>query len=283
MLLLDVKVKKNLKLDFFHLEESSDSNVNIFNDSKYKPKLNSYSRFLVTFDDGTTKSEGIANMALGYTFSIYKEVKGTNQLTYVAKLNDGVLSVTDYNVVNNKIYNYYIFKEDNDTISEAVISNSVETCWWNWSIVDLIPSTENENMYIADSRKIWLLDLNLSSSSKNQNISSTVYNNLSQFPKVSIGYSNYSNSSLSCLLGKVGKSENGTLTYIEDAGLLDEWNNFCANGNIKLLKDRKGNAMLVMITGTSSQTDDTTVQQANTITFEWVQVASNDNITIVGN
>lgn len=283
MLLLDVKVKKNLKLDFFHLEESSDSNVNIFNDSKYKPKLNSYSRFLVTFDDGTTKSEGIANMALGYTFSIYKEVKDTNQLTYVAKLNEGVLSVTDYNVVNNKTYNYYIFKEDNDTISEAVISNSVETCWWNWSIVDLIPSTENENIYIADSRKIWLLDLNLSSSSKNQNISSTVYNNLSQFPKVSIGYSNYSSSSLSCLLGKVGKSENGTLTYIEDAGLLDEWNNFCANGNIKLLKDRKGNAMLVMITGTSSQTDDITVQQANTITFEWVQVASNDNITIVGN
>ena len=283
MLLKSVKINKNLKFDFFHLEEKSKTEENIFSNNKYKPSLNNYSRFLVTFDDGTTKSEGIANMALGYTFSIYKEIKGTNQLTYVARLNDGSLSIKDYNVVNNKTYDYYIFKENNDAISEAVISNSVQTCWWNWSLVDLIPSDEDEKIYIADSRRVWLFDLNLSSATTNQNISSTIYNNLARYPKVSIGDSNYSSSSLTCLLGKVDKSENGTLTYIEEVGLLDEWNDFCANGNIKLLKDRKGNAMLVMITGTSSQTDDVTIQQANTITFEWVQVASNDNITIVGN
>ena len=64
--------------------------------------------------------------------------------------------------------------------------------------------------------------------------------------------------------------------------MLDEWNDFCANGNIKLLKDRKGNAILVMINGTSSQTDDVTREQANTITFDWVQVDDNSGITIIG-
>ena len=101
MLLTEVKVSNNVKLDFFHLEEKSSTNANIFSNSKYIPTLNNYSRFLVTFDDATAVSKGIVNVALGYTFSVYKEIKDTNQLLYVARLGDGGLSVTDYGVANN--------------------------------------------------------------------------------------------------------------------------------------------------------------------------------------
>ena len=281
MLLTGLTVHNNVKLDFFHLEESSSMNANIFNAAKYKPVLNNYSRFLVTFDDGTTTSGGVADVALGYNFSIYREVKDTNQLVYVARLGDGGLSMTDYGVTNNKTYKYYIFKEDESAISEAVVSNDVSTCWWNWSLIDIIPSTSEKGLYYTTGN-IWKFNLNVSSAARTQTLNNTTYNNLTRFPKVSSGKLNYSTGSLTCLLGDVQRTTNSLAEYIEPSAMLDEWNEFCANGNMKLLKDRKGNAMLVMVTGTSSQTDDVTREQTNTITFSWVEVEDIDNITIIG-
>lgn len=281
MLLTGLTVHNNVKLDFFHLEESSSTNANIFNTAKYVPVLNNYSRFLVTFDDGTTTSEGVADVALGYNFSIYREVKDTNQLVYVARLSDGSLSMTDYSVTNNRTYKYYIFKEDESAISEAVVSNDVSTCWWDWSLIDIIPSTSEKGLYYTTG-DIWKFNLNISSAARTQTLNNTTYNNLTRFPKVSSGKLNYSTGSLTCLLGDVQRTTNSLAEYIEPSTMLDEWNKFCADGNMKLLKDRKGNAMLVMVTGTSSQTDDVTREQTNTITFSWVEVEDIDNITIIG-
>ena len=282
MLLKEVNIASDLKLDFLHLEEKNSTNVDIFVNKKYKPALNNYSRFLVSFDDGTLLSQGVADVALGYTFSVYREIKGTNNLEFVAKLGDGSLSMTDFNVTNDNIYRYYIFKEDESAISSAVRSNDVETCWWNWSVVDVVPDDNEDNIFYADANNIWLFDLNLSSASQNQNLNSTVYNNLTKFPKVSIGTSNYASGSLSCLLGSVQNTTNSLAEYIEPATLLDEWNDFCSNGNMKLLKDRKGNAKLIFITSTNSQVDDISRQQINTINFEWVQVMDTKGITIIG-
>lgn len=280
MLLTGLTVHNNVKLDFFHLEETSSTNANVFNATKYKPVLNNYSRFLVTFDDGTTTSGGVADVALGYNFSIYREVKDTNQLVYVAKLGDGGLSMTDYGVTNNKTYKYYIFKEDESAISEAVVSNDVSTCWWDWSLVDVVPSTTEKGLYYATG-DIWKFNLNISSAARTQTLNNTTYNNLTRFPKVSSGKLNYSTGSLTCLLGDIQRTANSLAEYVEPSTMLDEWNEFCADGNMKLLKDRKGNAMLVMVTGTSSQTDDVTREQTNTITFSWVEVEDINNITII--
>nr|DAG31349.1 MAG TPA: hypothetical protein [Caudoviricetes sp.] len=282
MLLTKLVVNKNVKLDFLHLEEESDNNADIFNNAKYKPSLSNDSRFLVTFDDATTIARGISDTALGYTFSIYREDQNSNQLKYIAKLSTGMLSISDYAVVNNATYKYYIFKEDDTSISKAVISNAASTCWWDWSLTDLLPSPDDSNVYFADSSSIWKFNLNISSGGITQNMNNTIYQNLTRFPKVSSGKSNYSSGSLTCLLGNIQKSNNGYVEYVEGASLLDEWNKFCANGNIKLMKDRKGNIMLVTITETSSQLDDVLREQVNTITFSWVQVGDASNVTIIG-
>lgn len=282
MLLKKVKAMDNVKLDFFHLEEKSSFNDDIFATTRYKPTLNNYSRFLVTFDDGTAISKGVADISLGYTFSVYKEIKNTNQLLWVAKISEGKLGITDYNVVNNTTYSYYIFKEDVDIISEAVISNDETTCWWDWSLIDVIPSDNKEKLYYADANNIWKFNLNVSSAATNQVLNNTTYNNFTKFPKISYGDVNYKAGSLTCILGDIQKMSNGKEQYYEPAPLLDSWNEFCANGNMKLLKDRKGNAILVMITETSSQLDDVTVEQVNSITFNWVQVEDIEGITIIG-
>lgn len=282
MLLTKLIVNKNVKLDFLHLEEASDDNVDIFSNTKYKPSLSSDSRFLVTFDDATTIAKGVTDSALGYTFSIYREDQGSNQLKYIAKLGTGALSVSDYTVTNNATYKYYIFKEDDTSISKAVISNAASTCWWDWSLVDLLPSSEDNTLYYADSSSMWKFNLNISSGGVTQNVNNTTYSNFTRFPKVSSGKLNYASGSLTCLLGNIQKSNNGNIEYVEGASLLDEWNKFCANGDIKLMKDRKGNAMLVMITGTSSQLDDVLQEQVNTITFSWTQVEDASDITVIG-
>lgn len=281
MVLKTVELNKNIKLDFFHLEEKSYSNADIFSNKKYIPTLNNYSKFLATFDDRTTTSRGVSDIALGYNFSVYREIKDTNELVYVANIANGGLSVTDYNVVNETTYRYYIFKEDDSSISAAVISNNVSTCWWDWSLVDLTPSTTEDNVYYANADGVWKFNLNLSTSERNQNLSNTTYNNLTRFPKVSLGRSNYASSSITCLLGNVQKVSNNSLSYIEPASMLDDWNEFCSNGNLKLLRDRKGNSMLVTITSNSSNVDDITREQVNTITFSWVQVEDASNITVV--
>ena len=281
MLLTKLTLNNNVKLDFFHLEESSSANVDIFNINQYKPILNNYSRFLVTFDNGNTIAEGVADVALGYTFSVYRELKDTNELYYVAKLENGGLSVTDYNVINNTLYRYYIFKEDESAISEAVVSNDVTTCWWDWSIIDIIPSTTEDGLYYATGN-LWKLGLNLTSGTREQNVNNTVYDNLTKYPVVSYGKLNYSFGSLPAILGTVQKTSNSLAEYVEANDLLDKWNDFCANGNLKLLKDRKGSSKIVAITGTSSQVDDVTREQANSVTFNWVEVEDVNNITIIG-
>lgn len=282
MLLTKVTVSENVVLDFFHLEQKSSTNENIFNSPYYKPVLNNYSRFLVTFDNGETTASGIADVALGYNFSVYREIKDTNQLIYVAHLGEGSLSMVDYNVVNDTTYRYYVFKEDESAISEAVVSNDVKTCWWDWSLVDLIPSTTEKNLYYANPNSIWKFNLNVTSEARTQNINTTTYNNLTRFPKVSTGKMNYASGGLTCLLGNLQQLNNGQLGYNETTTMIDRWNEFCANGNIKLLKDRKGNAMLVMITSNSGQTDDILREQPTTVTFNWVQVDDTSSIAIIG-
>lgn len=282
MLLTKVTVADHVRLDFLHIEEASSSNADIFASSTYKPILNNYSRFLATFDDGTTIAEGMAEQALGYTFSIYKEIGNASQLIYVASLSEGDLSIIDYNVTNETTYRYYVFKEDESAISEAVVSNDVATCWWDWCLIDVLPIASTPDVYYADTNNIWKFDLNLSSAARTQNISVTTYNNLTKYPKISTGALNYSSGGITCLLGSVRRTSTSLAEYYEPASLLDDWNDFCANGNMKLLKDRKGNVLLVNITSTSAQTDDVTTQQANTITFNWVEVEDASDKSIIG-
>ena len=269
----NIMLSSNITWDFFHIEKKDSTNQNIF-DNKYIPTLNNNSVSLINFDNNDNDN-GIIYSALGYTFSVYREKKGTNQLEIVSKMSEGSLSLYDYNIANNETYTYYIFKESDDYISSATLSNEITTCWWNWSIVGF--TKDENNIYNVDNDNIWLFDLNIESSAMTQNISKTEYKNFTKYPKISIGKSNYSNGSLTCLLGNVSNNK-----YNENADLLKAWNEFCSNGEYKLLKDRKGNKYLVDIISTSAKIDDVVQEQPNTITFSWTEIGSSEGLTMIG-
>ena len=97
------------------------------------------------------------------------------------------------------------------------------------------------------------------------------------YPTVSMGKANYATGSFSGLIGKVRK--NG---YEEDATLLEQWNDFCANSQLKLFKDRKGHKYIVDVTSSSSQVSDETREQATTVSVGWTQIGNADDYVIIG-
>ena len=70
--------------------------------------------------------------------------------------------------------------------------------------------------------------------------------------------------------------------YDEDVRLLEDWNDFCANSQLKLYKDRKGHKYIVDITSSSSQVADETREQATTVNVGWTQIGDADNYVIIG-
>lgn len=273
-----ITLSPQVKFDFFHLQVNSNSNDNIFV-SKYIPSLKNNSIALITFDDifsNIYDSYGITNTASGYTFSVYKENKTNNndRLEFVAKLSDGFLSVVDHNVQNNREYVYHVYKEDENYTSSDVISNSVTTCWWDWTITGF--NLGDDGVYRVDPTNIWRFSLNISSGDIGSTISKTVYENLTKFPKVSSGTMDYNQGSLTCIAGNIQND-----VYEETLGIIRQWDFFCASGELKLLKDRKGNRWIVDITSNSIKTADESVEQYITITFNWVELMDADYISII--
>ena len=272
MNLENIYIYPHQTVDFLHLERQSENNANIYV-NQYIPTLNNNSVALITFDD-TNNCKGITDSALGYTFSVYREKNNSNKLEYITRISEGTLSLIDYNVANQNNYLYYVFKEDKDYISAANTSNLVRTCWWNWSIVGLKKS-EDGNYYV-DTDNIWLFNLNVESADTTHNFSKTEYQNLTRYPKISMGKMNYVSGSLTCLLGKISNNK-----YYEPTEMTDAWRNFCVGGEVKLLRDRKGNSLIVEIVSESSNIMDETQEQARTITFSWTQVNSPEGMTIM--
>lgn len=265
----------NITLDFAHLEAVSSNPSQIFTNN-YRPIANNNTRSLVCFE-GTNNSVGVSDDALGYTFSVYRRDGNNKNLIPIYSKSLGKLSVVDYNVRNQKEYQYYIFKEDAESISKALLSNTITTCWWDYAVFGLTLDDESSNTYKIDLDDVWLFQSNISSDSTSQNFAKTTYRNLTKFPQVSIGKSNYSSGSFSGLIGRVKNNK-----YIEDVISIEKWNDFCANSQLKLFKDRKGHKYIVDITSSTCSTDDVTREQATTVNVGWTQIDDADNYIIIG-
>lgn len=275
-----ITLNSQVQFDFFHLQKNDSSNSNIFV-SRYIPSLANNSIALITFDDtfdNIYDSYGVTSTASGYTFSVYKENKTDNDdtLEFVAKLSDGSLSVVDHNVQNNMEYVYHVYKEDSNYTSSDVLSNNITTGWCDWTITGFY--LDDDGAYKVDPENIWRFSLNIESGDITESMSKTVYENLTQYPKVSSGAMNYKQGTLTCIAGNIQND-----SYEERIGIINQWNLFCSGSELKLLKDRKGERWIVDIISTSTKTADESVEQYSTITFEWVEIMDAGSISIIEN
>lgn len=191
--------------------------------------------------------------------------------------------------------------------------------WGDWTICDIEESTE-EGIYFKTG-DMWHLKYNMSDDiTTTMNTGVTMWETLGRFGKYSIGKKNFDSGSISCLLGDIdyyndyaiknkfktdirtgkiyesdesekvlrgsicGYNEkiNKTSKYGRNVEKEKAWKEFITNGKMKLLKDYKGNAWVVMVQANPTyQVDYKSNLMETMISFEWQEAEDASDIAIV--
>ena len=279
-----------------------------------KENMNATTTLFNTFDDIIdAKYFSPEDPVGGASYTVYRRTPEQTYYDFVCVMTDGDYIFYDYNVKNNNFYHYlcsielttltgpyYTIYQNRDDMGEL---EYIQTNWDEWSICDIVEGGPDENNAIAyiKSGPIWKFKANLDQEDLTQNTSVTIWDTLGAYPKISIGQKNYDSGTVSCLLGEVTEyikydyNSNGGKTvygYTEKINLtgrygremerMEAWREFCNNGNLKLLKDVKGNAWIVQITENPSR--DIEVRSSlmlTTISFDWVEVENIEGQAII--
>lgn len=252
--------------------------------------------------------------------SVYKKTPTQTYYDFVCELNDGTNEVYDYNIRSNAYYHYlvaalterkgvaqrykyYIYdnKEDN---KEQYIRPKLDS----WVICNVEP-TDDEQVYCVTGN-IWNLGLNLEEENISINHGVTSWDTLGKYSKFAQGAKNYSSGNFSGLLGNFetykkysdipsyGVIDSSKLVevceytekmthkknpYALETEKLDAWLDFCTDGELKLLRDMKGNAWLVQIAESPSyQITNASNLKQTSISFSWKEAEDINSYSIIG-
>jgi hypothetical protein len=205
-------------------------------------------------------------------WAIYRQKVGESSLKKVAELSINDTELIDYNVGNQQEYIYFVFPVTETELGISMVSESIKTCWWDWSVTELLEISEG--VYTAGD--IFLFDYNLESSEHTQNLDQTIYRTYSQFPKSSVGRTNYKTIGFSSLLGSI----NASFQYEDTIELKNRWDSLVAKGNPVLLKDRKGNIYYGLLQSPSSRFVDNVGSQPTVITVSFTEIGSPEEFQI---
>lgn len=258
--------------------------------------------------NGINISGGTAKQLENSIVEIYRS-RGDYLFDYVTSLDINYKNVVkykgnyiigniDYNVGNDTWYNYmFVIKQKND-INENynIVQVKHKTCFNKWSISNII--RQDDNKYKV--QDIWNIKYNLETGDITNNTSVTKWDTLGQYSQVSVGERGYESSSVSCLLGDISQyvvarlneediKKEGYNEFIKDKKYennikkLNDWKNFCKDGQLKLLKDYKGNKWIVQILENPVHTINIkTMEQMTTISFNWSEVMDSTGLSIIG-
>lgn len=200
----------------------------------------------------------------------------------VTTVENGCSVVYDFNIRNNKSYQYRIYpiyaNNGAEVFGAPISTNTLYTDFYGWSIVGT-KATEVDNEYIVDNDNIWSFGYNISANPIKPVYNKNYVTGFGQFPQLVQGDENYLEGGLSCLMGDVacnGKYINDSIDSIE------KWREFCNNGELKLLKDLKGHIIPCSIKDTTPTIDYSIIEKPTTISFNFVQLMDRENISVYG-
>ena len=263
----------------------------------------------------------------------YSEFKGE---WHPVALATNQTSLRDYNVTSGRSYQYIIYPNQTDVgaavVTQQLFANHdglvympsddyvghgslvpgtddtahlcgepVRTKFNEWSIVELIPMTDNLNLpiakqvYKANLDQLWLLRFSLDTGSQTQNISRSEFQTLGAYPRMGFGNSNAMSGSISAMLGseivpystmkyveRRPKARVAPTSTNEKSAMLAQWQKFVYSRNPKLLRDMKGDAWIVQITSSSNKPQNFYRGQPDTVSFQWKQVGDVSEAIIYG-
>ena len=256
-----------LVVDYIDIKKSvlSQSQYQATYPKTYAPSWNTDSILVANFNEGINADDSTGLDSIVKKWTVYRQEKNSDVQVKVASLDKTILSFEDYLVATNNEYIYRVYPETDTEIGSIITSNSVKTCWKPWVVLGLNP-TDDENLYTLDNDNIWLFNYNLESAENTQNLSKTVYNNFTKFPKVSQGKKNYLTGNIKCLIGNFVNNK-----YYDSKTMIETWNNFVNKNGKKILKDRKGNLYEINILESSFDYIDESNEQIASLSFNWIQ------------
>lgn len=241
----------------------------------HSPEWDYNSIALATFNDSLSASSFENEDIVGYRIQ-RKNIKD-NVMKTVAEVGGDNTGVVDFNIANNATYKYYItpvLSKDNETVlGQTVETDELNTSWDSWSIIGL--KEVGEKQYEIDNDNIWVFHLNLEAGDYKPVYSKTFVNGFGRFPKGFSGETNYLKGSLSCYVGAVNKF--GDYDN-DDANKDKKWREFCNNGDLKLLRDLKGNVFLVDIEDTTQKIESYANDMPTKLSFNFIQLGDADDI-----
>lgn len=275
-----IKVYGNCDLDYVWVKKKELSTVEkneLANNGIYNIPRTEDTIMLVNFD-GT-----ISDNTLGINQNAHQYLVQRKEINS-SKIEDVALTpwnkIKDWSCKSNKTYEYfitplYVNNSGQEVFGERVTTNIVSTAWAGVSIIDLIP-TSSKGYYKTDTSNIWVFGLNLEDIMFTSNNDITFTNTYGRFPKEHRGKINYLTASIKCLLGNVFSCKYDG----DDIVKIEAFREFCNNGNLKLFKDPKGNVIPCSIRSNTDTSDFSTVNKQTMISFDIVQLASNENISV---
>ena len=256
---------------------ATQSQIDAHNKITYIPEWTGDTSFLNNFNNNINMNNAPSNLGEIEYFSVYKYSETDKILTHVGDFlleQDGLL---DYSIRNRTTYQYVIFAVTSDYMSNAITLPPVTTRWDCWSIANII-DTKTDGVYSIDTNSIWAFNTNLTSGGYTQNIDTYTYDNFTQFPKISKGEKNYYTGTLTAYLNNIQ-----SMPYHDTVEMQDKFCEFINSPNLKLLKDRKGNCLIVQTTGNSFTVQDNAREQMITVSFNFTQVVDTSKFgSIIG-
>jgi hypothetical protein len=253
--------------------------------------------------------------------SIYRKTPAQTYYDFVCELTHGENQVYDYNIRSNSYYHYlvaalikrnddssqkykYYIYDNKENNSETYIKPKFNT----WSICN-VEDTEDENVYRVTG-DVWNLGLNIQEENISINYGISSQDTLGRYSKFTQGAKNYSSATFSGLLGNFESykrydyiPDNGVLDgnkpvtvyeytekmthnknpYAAETEKLDAWIDFCTDGELKLLRDVKGNAWLIQISEAPSYSIENLSNLKQTmITFSWKEAEDVNAFSVIG-
>ena len=249
----------------------------------------------------------ICKISDGATKFIDYNITTDNYYHYLA-----AVEVTTSEGLEYKLYQNYT----DETQTEL---NYLYVQWGDWTICDIEDSTE-DGIYFK-SGDMWHLKYNMSDDMTNtMNTGVTMWETLGRFGKYSVGQKNFDSGSISCLLGDIDYYNNYSIknkfkTDLKTGKLYESeeqdkifnqricgynekinkdskygrqvekekaWKSFITNGKLKLLKDYKGNAWIVMVQANPTyQVDYKSNLMETMVSFEWQEAEDVSKVAIV--
>lgn len=191
--------------------------------------------------------------------------------------------IWDYSAINLHDYIYKLYPTTSNTVAAYVKTNIVKPRWEFWTFTEVVFNSEENNYNVVSDS--WQLRLNPTPGAMSVNTGRVIHNNLSKYPKSTLGPQRYISQAFSALLGNFnistspltinGDDLNGR-EFLDTDTRIRKWLDFINTSNPILVQTPKGLRYLAVITDNSISIDENFDNPLTSVSFTLTQIGDLD-------